>query len=403
MTNILIKESLDLTTKINLMQRDTLFDVSDGNAVYVPDLASIKNEIKSKPTLPPLPKMMLSNDCIFNCAYCWLRAGLDNNDRYTNSPREMAEISVNAAKSCGQGVFITSAICKNANYTGELILETLRIIRQEHRYTGFIHAKVMPGTDPELIHQTGFYANRMSINIEVAKSEGYAQIARNKSKEKIITPLRQIHNVIKAGRDYKLANFRHSPYTASSQATQIMAGSTNEKDYEILRLSNALYQKYELKRVYYTPFHYTWDAKGYNDLPQTATPVWRMKRLYQADRLMEIYGFTPEEIAPESDPNLAYDFDPKAAWAIRNIHLYPVEVNKADYEMLIRIPGIGTTYAKRIIKARRSCKITHDVLRQLGVSLKRSRHFITCNGIFDGEKSDSVEVYKSLLISPLND
>jgi len=158
-----------------------------------------------------------------------------------------------------------------------------------------------------------------------------------------------------------------------------------------------------MKRVYYTPFHYTWDAKGYKDLPQTATPVWRMKRLYQADRLMEEYGFTPEEIAPEAAPNLMYDFDPKAAWAIRNIHLYPVEVNKADYHMLIRIPGVGTTYAKRIIKARRNCKITHDVLRQLGVSLKRSRHFITCNGVFTGEKSESIEVYKSLLASPLKD
>jgi len=310
-------------------------------------------------------------------------------------------MAVKTAKASKQGVFISSAVCKNANYTGELILETLRIIRREHRYTGFIHAKVMPGTDPELIRQTSFYANRMSVNIEVAKSEGYAQIARNKSKEKIIPPMRQICDLIKTMRDFKSANYQHSPFAASSQATQIMAGSTNEKDYEILRLSNALYQKYEMKRVYYTPFHYSGNAKGYKDLPQTATPVWRMKRLYQADRLMEEYGFTPEEIAPDSAPNLMYDFDPKAAWAIRNIHLYPIEVNKADYEMLIRIPGIGTTYAKRIIKARRHCTITHDALKKLGVSLKRSQHFITCNGVFIGEKSENIDVYKSLLASPI--
>ena len=403
MANLIIKQTMGLTEKINLMQRDALFDVSDGNAIYVPDLASIKNEIKSTSTLPPLPKMMLSNDCIFNCAYCVLRAGRDNNDRYTNSPREMAEMSVKVANASRQGVFISSAVCRNANYTGELILETLKIIRHEHRYTGFIHAKVMPGTDPELIYKTSFYANRMSVNIEVAKSEGYAQIARNKSKEKIIPPMRQICDLIKMGRDYRSANYRHSPFAASSQATQLMAGSTNEKDYEILRLSHALYKKYEMKRVYYTPFHYTWDAKGYNDLPQTATPVWRMKRLYQADRLMEIYGFAPEEIAPESAPNLMYEFDPKAAWAIRNIHLYPVEVNKADYEMLIRIPGIGTTYAKRIIKARKFSIITHDVLKKLGVSLKRSQHFIECNGVFIGEKSSNIDVYKSLLANPLTD
>ena len=403
MANVIFKQSIGLAERVNIMQQDALFDVADSNSnnVYIPDLESIKSEIKSKPTLPPLPKMMLSNDCIFNCAYCGCRVGTDSKDRYTHSPSELAEISVKVAKASNQGVFISSAICKNANYTGELILETLKIIRKDYRYTGFIHAKVMPGTDLELISKTSFYANRMSINIEVAKSEGYTQIARNKSKENIILPMQQISELIRVGRDYKAAKFRHAPFMASSQATQMMAGSTNENDYEILRLSKALYKKYELKRVYYTPFFYTWSAKGYNNLPHVATPVWRMKRLYQADRLMEVYGFTPEEIAPESAPNLMHEFDPKAAWAIRNIHLYPIEVNKADYEMLIRVPGIGTTYAKRIIEARKFCKITHDVLKRLGVSLKRSRHFMTCDGVFLGDRSDNLDVYKGLLANPL--
>ena len=400
MANIIFKQNIGMAEKISIMQQDSLFDVADGNDIYVPDLNLIKSEIKSKSTLPPLPKMMLSNDCIFNCAYCGCRVGTDNKDRYTHTPKALAEMSVKVAKASKQGVFISSAVCKNANFTGELILETLKIIRNHHHYTGFIHAKVMPGTDPGLIHQTSFYANRMSINIEVAKSEGYAQIARNKSKGNIIPPMGQISELIKMGRDYKKANFRHAPNIASSQATQLMAGSTNENDYEILRLSKALYKKYDMKRVYYTPFHYTWAAKGY-DLPHTQTPVWRMKRLYQADRLMEVYGFTPEEIAPESAPNLESDFDPKAAWAIRNIHLYPVEVNKADYEMLIRVPGIGTTYAQRIIEARKLCKVTHDVLKKLGVALKRCKHFITCNGVFAGDVSDNIEAYKDLLISPL--
>lgn len=401
MANMIFKQSIDLAERINIMQRDSIFDVADGNEVYIPDFTAIKSEIKSKSTLPPLPKMMLSNDCIFNCAYCFCRAGIDSKDRYTYTPKALAEMSVDIAKISKQGVFISSAICKNANYTGELILETLKIIRKTLRYTGFIHAKVMPGTDPELIRQTSLYANRMGVNIEVAKSEGYAQIARNKSKDKIIPPMRQIRELINMGQDFKAAKFRHAPYMASSQATQLMAGSTNENDYEILRLSSALYKKYEMKRVYYTPFQYTWDAKGYKDLPQVATPVWRMKRLYQADRLMEVYGFTPEEITPESDPYLVNDFDPKAAWALRNIHLYPVEVNKADYEMLIRVPGLGTTYAKRIIEARKVCKITHDVLRQLGVALKRCRHFITCNGVFVGDSTDNLDMYKKLLASPL--
>jgi len=195
---------------------------------------------------------------------------------------------------------------------------------------------------------------------------------------------------------------RYAPSFATSQTTQLMAGSTDENDYEILRLSKALYDKYHLKRVYYTSFEYKNLAKGYDHLAPVSTPAWRMKRLYQADRLMQIYGFTPEEIAPESATVLESDIDPKAAWAIRNIHLYPIEVNTADYEMLLRIPGIGVTFAGRIIKARKYCKITHDILRALGVSLKRSRHFLTCNGKFQGENCSTVEGYRNLVLTPLD-
>ena len=180
-----------------------------------------------------------------------------------------------------------------------------------------------------------------------------------------------------------------------------MPGSTNETDFEILRLAKAMYRKYDLARVYYSPFYYTHQAEGYPNLPEIITPDWRMKRLYQADRLMQNYGFTPEELAPESQSFLSAELDPKAAWALRNLHLFPIEVNTADYEMLLRIPGIGTTYAARIIKARQYCKITHDTLQALGVSLKRSIHFITCNGKFKGERRDGTDVYRKILITPM--
>ena len=385
---------MDLQEKINLMQQDARFDVADD----LPDLSFIKSQFKSRTKPPTLPKMFVSNDCVYNCAYCGCRASNDVKRCYTNQPKELAEIAVSNATAQGKGIFITSAIRKNADYTVELTIETMRRIRMDFGYTGYIHAKIMPGTDLELIRRAGLYANRLSVNIEVAKSEGYGMIARNKTKESILGPMGQISRLIKTAKGEKS---RFAPAFATSHSTQIMAGSTNESDYEILRLANALYRKYDLARVCYTPFQYSAPVRGYDALEVVSTPTWRMKRLYQADRLMQLYGFTPEEIAPDDRPNLTCDMDPKAAWALRHIHLYPIEVNTADHEMLLRIPGIGTVYAQRIMKARKYCKISHDVLRTLGVSLKRSRHFLTCDGKFQGDKVGSLAGYRRLLATPL--
>jgi len=344
--------------------------------------------------LTTLPKLFVSNDCAFNCAYCGCRASNDSKRCYTNEPKELARIAVANAVAQDKGIFITSAVRKNADYTVELIIETMLHIRRTHGYAGYIHTKIMPGTDLELIRRAGMLANRLSVNIEVTKSEGYNRVARNKTKENILGPMGQISRMI-GGSKAERSQF------ATSHSTQIMAGSTNESDYEILRLASALYRKYDLARVCYTPFQYTSPARGYDCLPPVSTPTWRVKRLNQADRLMALYGFAPEDIAPDSDPNLTYDIDPKAAWALRHIHLYPIEVNTAEYEALLRIPGIGTVYAQRIMKARKYCKVTHEVLRALGVSLKRSRHFLTCDGKFLGDKIGSIGGYRRLLATPL--
>jgi len=394
-----VKNKVSTEEKIELMRDDTQFDVADNDNVCVPDLSAIKNEIKAAPSLPKVPKVMMSNECIFNCAYCGCRAGNERRMRYTNEPKDLAQLSVDEAIKNKHGIFITSAICRNADYTTELIVETLKHIRDEHRYKGYVHAKIMPGTDFDLIRKAGLYANRLSVNIEVAKSEGYEKIAKNKTKENILTPMQHISMLIKAAENDKS---RYAPRFAKSQTTQLMAGSTGESDFEILRLSKAMYNKYDLKRIYYTPYHYETPAKGYDDLEFYSTPPWRMKRLYQADRLMQLYGFTPEEITPEQAADLVSDLDPKAAWALRNIDIYPIEVNKADYEMLLRVPGIGTIYAARIIKARKYCKITYDVLKALGVALKRSKHFITCNGKFHGESCETIDEYRNILVNPLD-
>jgi len=304
-------------------------------------------------------------------------------------PRDLAELAVREAHQNRRGIFLTSAIVRSPDYTQELIIRTLKIIRGQHGYTGYLHAKVMPGANQALIHESGRYADRLSVNIEVARSEGYAMIAKNKNKHNILTPMGQISDMI---RQAKADQARRRPRFATSQTTQLMAGSTSEDDFTILNLSGALYRKYGLSRVYYTAFTYQNPAAGYEQLPQVATPAWRMARLYQADRLMQLYGFTAEEIAPPSARDLQEAYDPKAAWAMRNLHLFPVEVNRADFETLIRVPGIGLTYAERILKARRQCVVTHDVLTALGVSQKRCRHFITCNGKYAGETLENVGV-----------
>lgn len=387
MVHILQNKSLSLTDKILMMQEDARFDVADAKISYgdrcsdeenIPD-PTLFQKPQSRGVAHKVPKVFMSNQCIFNCAYCGCRASRESANRYCNSPRELAEISVQEAKSNGYGVFLTSAIYKNANYTQELIIEALRIMRKELFYNGYIHAKVMPGADPSLIEQTGRLANRLSVNIEVANNSGYERVAKQKNKQNILLPMQQISTMIN---DQKQLFSKYNSF-ATSQTTQLMAGSTEESDRTIMLLSKALYKKYNLKRVYYTAFQYRNLAKGY-DLPLTTTPVWRVRRLYQADRLMQLYGFSPDEITPDVAPDFKEDMDPKIAWAIRNIHLFPIEVNTADYEQLLRIPGIGIAYAQRIIQTRRCRSITHSTLRKIGVSLKRSTYFLTCNGVYEG-------------------
>lgn len=380
MSNIILPKQLTILDKYTLMQEDAKYEVGcDGDAENTALLCAA--DIKSKPAPPKIPKMFLSGTCVFNCAYCGCRCSRrEEHDSYCNTPLEMAKMAVDAAKNNGHGVFVTSAIYKNADYTQELLAESVRIMREELFYTGFLHCKVMPGADPLLIAKTGRYANRLSVNIEVAQSTGYERIAKQKNKTNILTPMGDISEQILSAKQDKQK-------FATTQTTQLMAGSTKEDDRTIMNLSRALYKKYRLKRVYYTAFQYRHEAKGYEeeDLKLTRTPYWRMARLYQADRLLQLYGFTPDDVTPEEEPFLQQDIDPKAAWALRHMNLYPVEVNKADYDTLLRVPGFGLTYARRIIEARQYCRLTHDILIKMKISLKRAQYFITCGGKYKGD------------------
>lgn len=378
MSNIILPKQLNTEDKIRLMEDDAKYEVANDLDAEKTALVCA-GAVKGRQAPAKIQKTFLASKCIFNCAYCGCRCSREGRDNYCSTPREFAELSVETAKKNGHGVFVTSAIYRNPDYTQELLAESVRIMRQDLGYRGFLHAKVMPGADPLLIQKTGRFADRLSVNIEVARSTGYQHIAKQKNKVNILTPMQDISDLIL---EAKLNKQRF----AVSQTTQLMAGSTQEDDRTIMILSEALYRKYRLKRVYYTAFHYNHAAKGYEseDIPATPTPYWRMARLYQADRLLQLYGFSPDDVTPNDSPFLQEDIDPKAGWALRHLDMYPVEVNKADYETLIRVPGIGITYAKRIIEARKHCSVTHDLLKKMHISLKRCGFFITCNGKFRG-------------------
>jgi predicted DNA-binding helix-hairpin-helix protein len=390
LANIILPRALTTDDKVRLMEEDACFEIASD---YDAEGINAAGRIRSRGAPPKIPKAFVASNCVFNCAYCGCRSSLTGERcGYVNDPRALARLAAGMAKENGHGVFVTSAIYKNADYTQELIAQTVRYMREEEHYHGFIHAKVMPGADPQLIAKTGSGADRLSVNIEVANSEGYARIAKQKNKNNILTPMADIAGQIASAKQSK-------ERFAYSQTTQLMAGSTGEDDRTIMTLSRALYDKYRLKRVYYTAYRYNHDAQGYDKMPFVVTPYWRMARLYQADRLMQLYGFTPDDVTPQSDPFLQQDIDPKAAWALRHLDLYPVEINTADYETLLRVPGIGVTYAKKIIAARRYTVITHDILKQMRVALKRCRYFITCDGKYIADNLLDSPALRGCLVS----
>ena len=392
MPNIIIPEKPSFREKLSLMREDSSYDIADGDGAAQGDYSgwdspgndlaaigkSISN-IKSKPSPPTVPKVFVSNDCSFNCAYCGCRCSKDKR-RYTHSAGEIADLALASAEECGHGVFITSAICKNADYTEELIIDTLRSIRHKRGYGGYVHAKIMPGADPLLIRQLGFLADRVSVNIELPHSEGYRILAKQKTRKNILSPMAAVSDLIdelspRTGPRARSETGR--PFAPAGQTTQMMVGAMGETDRTITVLADRLYKKFDLRRVYYSPFDAS-EAGGYR------TPKWRGRRLYQADRLVKLYGMDPDEILPENSPNLEFDIDPKSGYALRNIHMFPVEVNSADYETLLRIPGIGITSAKKMIAARKVARLTHDKLKYMRIPLSKSKYFITCGGQYCG-------------------
>ncbi|MDE6976100.1 MAG: putative DNA modification/repair radical SAM protein, partial [Lachnospiraceae bacterium] len=278
-----------------------------------------------------------------------------------------------------EGLFLSSGILHNPDYTMELIYEAVYKLRTLYRFQGYIHVKAIPGANPLLVQRLGMLADRMSVNLELPTAEGLSRLAPNKHRKNILTPMRQIQRGITQNKE-EIAVYRHaSSFVPAGQSTQMIVGATPESDYQIMMVAENLYRKFELKRVYYSAFVSVNADKELPALPG-GPPLLREHRLYQADWLLRFYGFEADELLSEQKPNFNVLLDPKADWALRHLELFPVEINRADYRMILRVPGIGVKSAQRIVRARKNGALAFEDLKKIGVTLKRALYFITCSG-----------------------
>ena len=326
-----------------------------------------------------LLKILLTNDCCYDCVYCVNRVGNDT-ERATFSPDEVCTLTMGFyRRNYIEGLFLSSAVYRNPSYTMELIYETVLRLRTVYHFHGYIHVKAIPGADPQLIQQTGFLVDRMSCNLELPTAEGLRSLAPNKPRRQLLKPMRQIQQQITVSK-HEVALYRHAqPFVPAGQSTQMIIGATGESDYQIMSVSEALYGRFKMKRVFYSAY------VGVNEdsrLPAVGTlpPLLREHRLYQSDWLIRFYGFKAAELLSKRQPNFNLLLDPKCDWAVRHLEAFPVEVMTADYYQLLRVPGLGVNSARRICRARRYGGLRFEDLKKMGVVLKRAMYFITCQG-----------------------
>lgn len=424
-------KDLTLQEKLNILADAAKYDVactssgSDrrgkkgflGNSVA----SGICHSFSSDGRCISLLKILLSNECIFDCKYCLNRASNDR-IRATFTPEEICTLVIEFyRRNYIEGLFLSSGIVKSPEYTMELIYQTLFLLRTKYHFNGYIHVKAIPGASEELVSRLGYLADRMSVNIELPTKEGLQTLAPHKNHKTLVKPIRQIQDGImehrlaigkSASMDRSYSNqrlrhsiFRDNPYerlTSSSsllsesglrppvpsrkqsfvpagQSTQMIIGATGENDLQLLKTTQRLYQQYDLKRVFFSAYIPINTDSALPD-PDTPPPLLREHRLYQADWLLRFYGFHAEELLSEQNPNFNVLLDPKCDWALRHLELFPMEIHTASYEDLLRVPGLGTKSAIRIVKARKQGHLDFTHLKKMGVVLKRAKYFITCNG-----------------------
>lgn len=344
-----------------------------------------------------LLKVLMTNVCAYDCKYCVNRCSNDI-PRTMFTPRQLAELTINFyRRNYIEGLFLSSAVLQSPDYTSEQMLEVLRILRDEYGFAGYIHAKIIPGTDRDLVARIGMLADRISVNIELPSQDSLRMLAPDKSKQAILTPMDYINKRIVETKAERKS--RHAPkFAPAGQSTQIIIGASPETDYRILNLTEKLYQKYKLKRVFFSAYI---PVVENSLLPAVGSrpPLLRENRLYQADWLIRFYGYTANELLDENNQSFNPYLDPKCNWAINHMELFPVDVNRAPYNHLLRVPGIGVRSAKRILTARRSAKLGFEGLKKLGVVLKRAKHFITCSGKSMDDLKNSTDAVLQALMS----
>lgn len=326
-----------------------------------------------------LLKVLMTNYCVYDCKYCINRRSNDTR-RTAFTPRELAELTVQFyRRNYIEGLFLSSGVLRDPDYTTLRMIETLRLLRREFAFNGYIHAKAIPGTSPELVQQLGYLADRLSVNIELPSQKGLAALAPDKSKAAILAPMRLIEAQGRQNKE-ELVKYRHAPaFAPAGQSTQLIVGATEDSDRHILHLTESLYDRYRLKRIFYSAYVPVVENPLLPAL-HTKPPLLREHRLYQADWLLRFYGFRADELLDDQHPNFDPMLDPKCYWAITHPEQFPVEIMTADLGRLLRVPGIGPTGARRILSARRTGLLHFDDLKKMGIVLKRAQFFILCGG-----------------------
>jgi putative DNA modification/repair radical SAM protein len=324
-----------------------------------------------------LLKILLTNYCIYDCAYCVTRKSNDIK-RAAFTVEEVVSLTVNFyRRNYIEGLFLSSGIFKNPDYTMERLVRIAKKLRTEHNFNGYIHLKSIPGASDELMKEAGMYADRLSVNIEMPSEQSLKRVAPDKNTADIIKPMSYISKTIEENRN-EIQVFRKAPlFVPAGQSTQMIIGGSPESDQQIMQKADELYKNFHLKRVYYSGYI---PVSNDSRLPALSTPppIIRENRLYQTDWLLRFYGFSLNELLNEAHPNLELEMDPKLAWALRNMHVFPIDVNKADYELILRIPGLGVKSAKKIVASRKFGKLTIEHLRKFGVMLNRAKYFLVC-------------------------
>lgn len=385
-----ITEQMSLSEKLNILSDAAKYDVActssgvdrqnDGTGIGNCAKAGICHSFSADGRCISLLKILFTNECIYDCKYCINRSSNDVR-RASFTPDEVCTLTIEFyRRNYIEGLFLSSGILHSPNYTMQLIYETLYKLRTEFHFQGYIHVKAIPGADSRLIQMTGYLADRMSVNIELPTAESLRLLAPHKTRKNILAPMRFVQQM-SAENQYEIQTYRHVPkFVPAGQSTQMIIGATPESDYQILHVAESLYKKFDLKRVFYSAFIPVNEDKNLPSVKEQRPPLLREHRLYQADWLLRYYHFEAGELLDEENPNFNAYLDPKCFWALRHLEEFPIEINYAAYDMLLRVPGIGYKSASRIVKARRMGMLDFEDLKKMGVVLKRALYFITCKG-----------------------